>query len=131
MDHAIDAMIEIFTWVGLGAFVVLALVAVGVWAADGTWLAAHAIVDRDGDEPVVRWFDADGDANSAPLSAEDAAVLGDVEAASIWYRHGWQGRMRLTRRPPGLRVLAWSAMGMLALGILSLVTGWVLYFARG
>jgi len=131
MDQAIDALIEIFTWIGFGAFVVLALVAVGVWAADGTWLPARAIVDREGEDPVVRWFDADGDANSAPLTAEDAAALGDADEAPIWYRHGWQGRVRLTRRPPGLRVLVWSALGMLALGIVSLVTGWVLYFVRG
>ncbi|QRY40413.1 hypothetical protein JVX92_13125 [Microbacterium hominis] len=131
MDHAIDALIEIFTWVGLGAFVVLAAAAVVVWAADGTWLPAEAIIDRDGEHPLARWFDADGDANSAPLSAAEAAAIGDADAASIWYRHGWQGRMRLQRRPAGLRALTWSAAGMLALGMISLVTGWVLYFVRG
>jgi hypothetical protein len=60
----------------------------------------------------------------------DAAVIGDADAASIWYRHGWQGRMRLQRRPPDC-ALTWSAAGMLALGVVSLVAGWVLYFARG
>jgi len=131
MDHAIDGLIEIFTWVGFGAFLVLAIAVVVAWAADGTWLPAEAIIDRDGGDPIVRWFDADGDANSAPLSASDAAVIGDADAASIWYRHGWQGRMRLQRRPAGLRALTWSAAGMLALGVVSLVAGWVLYFARG
>ncbi|EPD85061.1 hypothetical protein HMPREF1529_01674 [Microbacterium sp. oral taxon 186 str. F0373] len=131
MDHAIDALIEIFTWVGFGAFLLLAIAVVIAWAADGTWLPADAIIDRDGEQPVARWFDADGDANSAPLSAADAAVIGDADAASIWYRHGWQGRMRLQRRPAGLRTLTWSAVGMLALGVVSLVAGWVLYFARG
>ncbi|MBF4562932.1 hypothetical protein ITJ43_12385 [Microbacterium sp. VKM Ac-2870] len=131
MDHAIDAVVEVFTWIGLGAFVVLAVVALGVWAAEGTWLPASAIVDRDGEHPVVRWFDADGDANSAPLTPADAAALADAETAAIWYRHGWRGRMRLVRRSPGLRALVWSAAGMLALGVLSLVAGWVLYFLRG
>ncbi len=130
MSHAIDAVIEIFTWVGFGAFALLAIIAVAVWAADGTWLPAEAIVDRDGDEPVVRWYDADGDANSAALSPTDAAAIGNADAAPIWYRHGWRGRARLERRAQGLRVLVWSAGGMLALGVLSLVTGWVLYFLR-
>ncbi len=131
MDHAIDALIEIFTWVGFGAFLLLAIAVVIAWAADGTWLPAEAIIDRDGGDPVVRWFDADGDANSAPLSPADAVVIGDADAAFIWYRHGWQGRVRLQRRPAGLRTLTWSAAGMLALGVVSLVAGWVLYFVRG
>ena len=119
MDHAIDALIEIFTWVGFGAFLLLAIAVLIAWAADGTWLPAEAIIDRDGGDPVVRWFDA------------DAVVIGDADAAFIWYRHGWQGRVRLQRRPAGLRTLTWSAAGMLALGVVSLVAGWVLYFVRG
>lgn len=130
MDHAIDAVIEVFTWVGFGGFLLLAILAVVAWAADGTWLPAEAIVDRDGDDPVLRWYDADGDANSALLSDADAATVGEADAASIWYRHGWRGRIRFERRPPGLRPMVWSAAGMLALGVLSLVTGWVLYFLR-
>jgi hypothetical protein len=39
--------------------------------------------------------------------------------------------MRLQRRPAGLRAVALSAAGLFALGILCLVTGWVLYFLRG
>jgi hypothetical protein len=51
MDHAIDALIEIFTWVGFGGFLVLAIAVVIAWAADGTWLPAEAIIDRDGGDP--------------------------------------------------------------------------------
>ncbi|MGB4779011.1 hypothetical protein [Microbacterium sp.] len=131
MDHTVDVLLEIFTWIGVGGFIVLAAAAVAVWAADGTWLCAEAIIDRDGETPVARWFDADGDANSASLSPEDVRALGDAETMTLWYRHGWRGRIRMARRPPALRALAWSAAGMLALGILSLVTGWVLYFLRG
>lgn len=130
MAHVIDVLLEVFTWIGLGGGLLLAVVAVALWAADGTWLAAEAIVDREGDETVVRWFDADGDANRAVATTAEAAVLEGLDAASIWYRHGWQGRMRLTRRAPALRALALSAGGMVALGILCLVASWIVYFAR-
>ncbi len=131
MSPAVDILLEVFTWIGFGGAVALAVVIVIMWAADGTWLPADAIVDREGDETVVRWIDADGDANRAVASAADAAELADADAAPIWYRHGWQGRMRLTRRPGGLRTVVLSAGGMLALGVVSLVASWVLYFTRG
>lgn len=131
MEHVIDVLLEVFTWVGFGAGALLAVAAVIVWALDGTWLSADAIVDREDGDTVVRWFDADGDANSAVATPVDAVILEGRDTASIWYRHGWRGRMRLTRRASGLRTLALSAGGMLALGILCLVAGWVLYFARG
>ena len=73
----------------------------------------------------------DGDANSAVAGPADAAALAGRDSADIWYRLGWSGRMRLQRRPAGLRAVALSAAGLFALGILCLVTGWVLYFLRG
>ncbi|MBN9177835.1 MAG: hypothetical protein J0I43_10755 [Microbacterium sp.] len=132
-----DILFEIFAWIGFGGFVLLAVAAVVVWAADGTWLPAEAIVDRERDAAtqhettIVRWYDADGDANSAVASPQDAAELAGRDAASIWYRHGWTGRMRLTRRSPGLHRLLWSATGMLALGILAVAASIILYFSRG
>ena len=131
MSTTTDLLLEIFTWIGLGGAFALVVAAVVVWAADGSWLPADAFVDRDGDETVVRWFDADGDANSAIASPGDAAGLAGRDEASIWYRHGWQGRMRLTRRAPGLRLVVISAAGMLALAALCQVVAWVLYFAHG
>lgn len=131
MDHALEAVLEIFIWVGFAGFFALAVVLIGLWAADGTWLAADAIIDRDGDLPTARWIDADGDANSAELSDADARALDGQDAASIWYRHGWHGRMRLTRRAPGFTVVLLSAGGMLALGVLCVIASWVMYFAQG
>lgn len=131
MSTTTDLLLEIFTWIGVGGAFALVLAAIIMWAADGSWLPAEAIVDRDGDEVIVRWFDGDGDANSATLSATDAATLAGRDVASIWYSHGWQDRMRLTRRPSALRVVARSAAGMLALAVLCQVVAWVLYFVRG
>ncbi|WP_431803240.1 hypothetical protein [Microbacterium sp. bgisy203] len=128
---SVDILLEIFTWIGLGGAVALIVVLVALWAADGTWLSATAFVDREGDDTVVRWYDADGDANRAVATPAEAEALSGRDEATIWYRHGWSGRMRLTHRPPGFRRIVWAAAGMAALGILSLVASWVLYFARG
>jgi hypothetical protein len=66
--NALDAVIEIFTWLGFGGALLLGIVAVALWAADGTWLAAEAVVDHEDEGTFVRWFDVDGDANSARIT---------------------------------------------------------------
>ena len=38
MTTAVDILLEVFTWIGLGGAFALAVVAVILWAADGTWL---------------------------------------------------------------------------------------------
>lgn len=130
-----DVLLEVFTWVGFGGSAVLAVVMAILWAADGTWLPAEAIVDTErgptGEVTVLRWFDADGDANSAVAGPAEASALAGREQADIWYRHGWTGRMRLQRRPPGLRAVTLAAAGLFALGVLCLVSGWVVFFLRG
>jgi len=92
MDHAIDAVIEIFTWVGLGAGILLGLVALILKLADGTWLQTRAIVEHGETGSLVRWFDADGGVNAAALNHEQAHALAGKEMADIFYRRG---------RPPG------------------------------
>jgi hypothetical protein len=128
MDHAIDALIEIFTWVGFGAFLLLAIAVVVAWAADGTWLPAEAIIDRDG-----------GDPSSAGSTQTATPTVRRCPGRRRGHRRRGRGvhlvpprlagRMRLQRRPAGLRALTWSAAGMLALGVVSLVAGWVLFVA--
>src|SRR5690606_10448832 len=100
MATTIGAVLEVFTWVGIGAGVILAGIAVAMWAADGTWLSTEAYVDHEGGRTTVRWIDIDGDVNSAPATGAAADALAGLDRAWIWYRHGWQGRMRLTRRAP-------------------------------
>ncbi|GLJ79842.1 hypothetical protein [Microbacterium imperiale] len=131
MTTALDAVLEVFTWIGFGGAVVLAIALVVLWASDGTWLPAEAIVDHDGDGTWVRWFDDEGEANSARVDAHTAAELADVDRAHIWFRHGWRGRMRLTRRPPLHRPLLGLTWGALALGIVSVVVSTIVLFARG
>lgn len=131
MDTTLDIVLEVFSWLGLGAGLLLVVIAVILWAADGTWLPADAIVDHELDGTVVRWFDADGEANAAHATPAEAQQLAGADRAPIWYRLGWRGRMRLTRRAPGFRAVAWAAASMLALGVLALAASGILLFARG
>ncbi|WP_292830978.1 hypothetical protein [Microbacterium sp.] len=131
MDHTVDVLFEIFSWVGLGGFLVLGAAAVILWALDGTWMPAEAIVDRDSGEPILRWFDGDGDANSAVPASADLVALSSRTTVTIWYRHGWRDRMRLTPRRPALRAVMIGAAAMLALATVAFVAGWVLLAAAG
>ena len=45
MDAAIDAVVEIFTWVGFGAGALLAGIALVAYLLDGTWVPARAVVE--------------------------------------------------------------------------------------
>ena len=131
MELAIDAVLEAFTWVGLGGGALLALVALILRLIDGTWLPAQAYVDHDGDEVWVRWFDADGAANNLLATGELRAALGTDDTASIWYRYGATPAARLARRHPLLRALLLGAVAFLALGALSAAGALVALALRG
>ncbi|MCW2165043.1 hypothetical protein B0I12_002198 [Microbacterium hydrothermale] len=131
MSNALDALIEIFTWVGLGGGSLLAFVAVFLLLLDGTWIPARAVVEHVDGGRVVRWFDEHGGVNEAPLSAHDDAKVGSADMADIFYRRGSVHRMRLTRSSPVVRFLSLLAGGVLALGVVAFVVSIVLLFARG
>jgi len=131
VSNALDAVIEIFTWVGLGGGLLLAFAAVFLLLADGTWLPARAVVEHVDGGRVVRWFDDDGGVNEAPLSAHDEAKIGAADMADIFYRRGAANRMRLTRSSPLVRFVSLLAAGVLGLGVLAFVVSIVVLFARG
>ena len=131
MSNALDAVIEIFTWVGLGGGTLLALLAVVLLLADGTWLPARAVVEEVDGGRVVRWFDDQGGVNEAPLSSHDDAKIGSADMADIFYRRGSAHRMRLTRASPVVRFVSLLAAGILALGLVAFVLSIVVLFARG
>lgn len=131
MSNALDAVIEIFTWVGLGGGAVLAMVAVVLLLADGTWLPVRAVVEEVDGGRVVRWFDDQGGVNEAPLSAHDDAKVGSADMADIFYRRGSAHRMRLTRSSPVVRFVSLLSAGILGFGILAFVSSIVVLFVRG
>ncbi|MBD8219596.1 hypothetical protein IFU40_13235 [Microbacterium sp. CFBP 13617] len=131
MSNALDALIEIFTWVGLGGGILLAFVAVVLVLADGTWVPTRAVVEHTEGGRVVRWFDEGGGVNEAPLAPHDDARLGDADMADIFYRRGSAHRMRLTRSSPSVRFVSLLAAGVLGLGAVSFVASIVLLFVQG
>ena len=131
MDEAFDAVIEIFSWVGIGLGALLAGVALIIYLFDGTWLPVRAVVEESDHGRLVRWFDEDGQVNEAHLSHDQVRALAGKDMADIFYRRGALGRMRLTQRSPLVRAVALLAAGLLGLGLIALILSWVLLFARG
>ncbi|WP_314506188.1 hypothetical protein [uncultured Microbacterium sp.] len=131
MDTALDAVIEIFTWVGFGAGALLAVLALIALLLDGTWVAVRAVVEPTEHGTVVRWFDEDGGVNEAALTHEQAAQVGTAGMYDIFARRGWSNRMRFTHHSPLVRAIALLAAGLIALGVIALIASGVLLFARG
>ncbi|MBT9608348.1 hypothetical protein [Microbacterium sp.] len=131
MSNVVDVVIELFTWVGLGAGTLLAIAALLLYVADGTWLPVRAVVEDLGDHRAVRWFDEDGGVNEAPLSPHDDERVGTADMTDVFYRRGSLHRMRLTRSSPLVRFVALLAAGVLGLGVVAFAVSIVLLFLRG
>ena len=131
MHETIDALVEIFSWVGFGVGALLAALALLLRLLDGTWLPTRAVVETVPNGRVVRWFDDDGGVNEALLSHEQEHEIGAKDMADIFYRRGARNRMRLTHGSPAVRAVALLAVGLLALGVVALTVSLVLLFARG
>jgi hypothetical protein len=128
----VGTLADVFTWVGLLGAAVFGIVAVILWVADGTWLPVRGVVEpAEPDGQVVRWIDADGGVNEAPLSDADHARLGGRDMADIHYRRGWRNRMRVSRGSRAVRLVAWLAVGFAGLGIVALIGSWVLLAVQG
>jgi hypothetical protein len=130
-DHALDAIIEIFSWAGFGLGGLLAVIALLVFVFDGTWMPVRAVVEDAEHGRLVRWFDEDGGVNEARLTHEQEREIGSKDMADIFYRRGSQNRMRLTQGSPAVRAIALLAAGLLSLGVIALAASLILLFVRG
>ena len=131
MDHVIDAITEIFTWVGLGAGVLLGVVALILRLADGTWLPVQVVLEPDDAGTIGRWFGDDGVVHQVRLTREQQEAVAGKGIADAFARRGGRNRMRLTKGSPAVRAVALLAAGLLALGLVALILSWILLFARG
>jgi hypothetical protein len=129
--NALDAIVEIFTWIGFGAGALVAGLALILYVADGTWVPVRAMIDDHGGQRVARWFDDDGGVGEATLSEAQEHEIGPVDMADVFVRLGALDRMRTTRRSPAVRAFFLLACGLFGLGVAALVTSLVLLFARG
>lgn len=131
MTTTLDAVLEVLSWAGFGGAILFGIALLVLWASDGTWLPVEGLVDHEHDGTWVRWFDDEGEANGARVDDHTAAVLAGRDRVDMWYRHGWRGRMRLSRRPPVHRLLVGLTLGLGAVGVLALIASWVVLFVRG
>ncbi|WJL96216.1 hypothetical protein QSU92_03155 [Microbacterium sp. ET2] len=131
-DTAVNAVLEIFSWVGLGLGGVVLLVAAILALADGTWEPVTVMIDDDDEGGrIARWFGSDGEVGEAHLTPEQLRALEGQDSASAFARRDSPGRMRLTRGSPLVRFVAWFGVGLAALGLLALVISWILLFTAG
>lgn len=131
MNAAVDAVIEIFTWVGFGAGALLAGIALIAYLFDGTWVPVRAVVEPTDHGTVVRWFDEEGGVNEAALTHEQIEKVGGAGMYDIFARRGWNNRMRFTQGSPLVRAVALLAAGLIGLGVIALTVSSVLLFTRG
>lgn len=129
-DHAIDAILEIFTWVGLGAGAFVALIAVVARVADGSWAPAQAVIADDVDGRIARWFGHEGRVGSARLTHEQDKALAGRETADVFVRLGRDDRLRLTKGSPLVRLLTWLAIGLGAVGVIAAAGSLILLFVN-
>jgi hypothetical protein len=128
---AVEAVAEIFTWIGFGAGILLAGVALIAYLLDGTWVPARAAVEPTEAGPVARWFDEDGEVNEARLTPEQEHEIGDSDWAEVFVRRGSRNRLRLARRSPQVRALSLLAAGLIGVGVVALLVSAVALFAAG
>ena len=81
MPPALAVALEIYTWIGLGAAVLLGIAALIAWVADGSWVPVRAVVSPTPAGEVVRWFDDSGILGEAPLP--HGATVHDEEV-DLW-----------------------------------------------
>ncbi|MCK6067480.1 MULTISPECIES: hypothetical protein [Microbacterium] len=130
MTNAIEAIVEILSWIGLGMGALVALLALVVHLVDGTWVPVRAFVEHEGDEIVLRWFDEEDAVNSAPISAAQWRELGGRDTAEVFARRGSRNRVRAARHSGAVRGLLLLAAVLLAVGAVCLIISGVMLFVR-
>ncbi|MEV8272193.1 hypothetical protein [Microbacterium sp. NPDC077184] len=132
MDQTVEAIFEIFSWVGIGLGALLLGIALILYVADGTWLPVRAVIDDTDTGRVARWHDDEvGGVNEAVLTADQDAEIGDADMAEVFYRRGVRGRIRMAQASPAVRGVVRLGAGLLTLGVVAMVASLVLLFARG
>ena len=131
MDSTLDAVVEIFAWAGFGLGAFIAGVALVLFLLDGTWVPVQAVVEEGEHGLLARWFGEDGAVNEAPLSAHDHAELGGRDMVEVYARRGWMNRMRTTPGSPAVRAAKLLSLGLIGVGVVALITSWILLFVRG
>lgn len=124
---------EVFSIGGLTVGIVLLLAALLAALLDFGWVATRAAVEHDEHGPLVRWFGDDGQVYAHGLTSAQFAqisrrVSGSADWATVYYRRGRAGRMRLERASAPVRALRLLGGIVTAVGLVGLVASFVVMF---
>ena len=128
--HAIDALLETFTWVGFGAGVLVLLIAVFARLVDGHWVPTHVLIEDGQQGRVAHWFAADGGVGAALLTPEQEKALAAKDEADVFTRDGVHDRVRLAKGSPGVRAFTILAISLIGVGLIASIGSLVQLFAR-
>ncbi len=132
MEHAFDAVVEILGWVGLGAAVLLIVIALVLQLADGTWVRVRVLIeDAPAGGRIARWFRDDGRVGQAVLPGDLDTELAGKDAAELWTSTGARDRVRATRVSPAVRAAALLGAGFGALAVVAFAISLAQLFVRG
>lgn len=129
--HALDALLETFTWVGFGAGLLLLLVALLVRLADGTWQSTHVMIEDGPHGRVAHWFAVDGGVGAALLAPDQEKALAGRDEADVFTRVGVLDRIRLGKGSPAVRAFTILSVALIGVGAVSVVGSLIQLFARG
>ncbi|UOE43768.1 hypothetical protein [Agromyces larvae] len=126
----IGLLLEVLSWVGLGAGAVLGIAWIAARSADGGWREVEVVVvpGIGQDAPVARWFAGD-ELHERPLEDDELAKLEAVGDDAVAWASG--GRLRFERRSHAARVLGLLALILLAVGAVALAAGLILSLTVG
>jgi hypothetical protein len=122
---ALSLLLELFTWVGLGAGLLCFVMWLAVKWGGGTWVETTAVMPEPGD-PQVRWMTEDGTLHSQQLDDGELADFAADGAATIYYSRRHPHRMRLHARGHGESLWRFLTAIFIGLGALSAVGSLVL-----
>lgn len=129
--HAVDALLETFTWVGFSGGILFLLVALVVHLADGSWMPTHVLLEDSPRGRIARWFAADGAVGAAHLTHEQEKALAGRQDADAFTRAGVSDRFRLERRSPAARAFLILGVALVGVGLVSVTGSIVQMFVRG
>lgn len=128
--HAVDALLEAFTWIGFSLGFVFLLVSFVVHLVDGSWMPTRILLEDDGHGRIARWFAADGAVGAARLTQEQEKALAGRDEAEAYARSGVADRFRLERRSPAARAFLILGVALIGVGLISVTVSVVQMFAQ-
>jgi hypothetical protein len=124
-------IVEVLSWVGLGAGIPLFVVALILRAVDGQWHEVEIEVvesTRGGQPAVARWF-AEDELRERPLTRDERHAIRDPDSATGYA--GRNGRLRFERHSAPARVFWVLSLVLLGVGVVALAGTVVLMLVMG